>query len=234
MRPPLRFQFRRRRALIRRQTSALATWCSRTRSRRSPCGPMAALRIPPVRRHRRRLARRQQPILPCLPWPRTLAAPAWRRQAAPAAAGAVAGAPRERRSALERPDGPKRGPAPAASHPSHKPVQVARAETGADDAATAPASGGGGFSVQLAAPGSEAEAHSALVRLTRSYGAELRGYHLKFRQAKVGSEDGLPRPRRRPVARGGRLAVRKAEGQGRCLLPGAWLIRWAARSFATS
>jgi hypothetical protein len=79
-------------------------------------------------------------------------------------------------------------PAPTASHPSHKPVQVARAETGADDAATAPSSGGGGFSVQLAAPGSEAEAHSALVRLTRSYGAELHGYHLKFRQAKVGEK----------------------------------------------
>ncbi len=42
--------------------------------------------------------------------------------------------------------------------------------------------------MQLAAPGSEAEAHSALVRLTRSYGAELHGYHLKFRQAKVGAK----------------------------------------------
>jgi hypothetical protein len=114
---------------------------------------------------------------------------------APAPAPAAAPAPQEPSRVPPASDdlpwsaqtGQNAAPTPAAPH-SHKPVQVARVETGADDAATAPASGGGNFSVQLAAPGSEAEAHSALVRLTRSYGAELHGYHLKFRQAKVGAK----------------------------------------------
>ncbi len=74
--------------------------------------------------------------------------------------------------------------AAAAEPPARKPVEVARTETSADDAAEAPA-GGTGFSVQLAAPGSEAEAHAALVRLSRTYGAELHGYRLKYRMAKV-------------------------------------------------
>jgi hypothetical protein len=78
--------------------------------------------------------------------------------------------------------------APAADAPAaepQKPVHVARAETGVDDAGAASASDSGSFSVQLAAPGSEAEAHSALVRLSRTYGAELHGYRLKYRLAKV-------------------------------------------------
>ncbi|MEW6438713.1 MAG: SPOR domain-containing protein [Pseudomonadota bacterium] len=80
-------------------------------------------------------------------------------------------------------------PAPAADAPApapQRPVHMARAETGADDADAASASDtGGSFSVQLAAPGSESEAHSALVRLSRTYGAELHGYRLKYRLAKV-------------------------------------------------
>ncbi len=74
-----------------------------------------------------------------------------------------------------------------APHENHKPVRIARAETGADDAVAAPAPAGG-FSVQLAAPGSEAEAHAALARLTHSYGTELHGYRLKYRQVKVGAK----------------------------------------------
>jgi len=75
--------------------------------------------------------------------------------------------------------------APAAEPP--KPVHVARAETSADDADAdaASASDSGSYSVQLAAPGSESEAHSVLVRLSRTYGSALHGYRLKYRMAKV-------------------------------------------------
>lgn len=80
---------------------------------------------------------------------------------------------------------------PPAVEPHHprKPERVARADVGADETEAADAgSGAGGFSVQLAAPASEAEARTALNRLTRSYGAELRGYHLKFHFAKVANK----------------------------------------------
>ncbi len=85
---------------------------------------------------------------------------------------------------------PQSSPPPAAEpHHSRKPVRVARADIGADETAAVDAGGGAGaFSVQLAAPGSEAEARSALNRLTRTYGAELRGYHLKFHEAKVANK----------------------------------------------
>ncbi len=85
---------------------------------------------------------------------------------------------------------PQSSPPPAAEpHHSRKPVRVARADIGADETEAVDAGGGaGGFSVQLAAPASEAEARSALNRLTRAYGAELRGYHLKFHEAKVANK----------------------------------------------
>lgn len=78
-------------------------------------------------------------------------------------------------------------PASAAAPPAPKPhvqklERIARAEALDADAA---APSRGSFSVQLAAPATEAEARAALTRLTRSYGAELRGYHLKFHIAKV-------------------------------------------------
>jgi hypothetical protein len=78
-------------------------------------------------------------------------------------------------------------PAPQA-RPARRPEHVARADIGAEPSETADASRAGSFSVQLAAPASEAEARAALNHLTRTYGAELHGYHLKFRQAKIANK----------------------------------------------
>jgi hypothetical protein len=85
---------------------------------------------------------------------------------------------------------PQSSPPPAAEpRHSHKPERIARADIGADETEAVDAGGGaGGFSVQLAAPASEAEARTTLNRLTRTYGAELRGYHLKFHMAKVANK----------------------------------------------
>ena len=66
-----------------------------------------------------------------------------------------------------------------------KPVQVANAPDAADDAAqtaSVPA-GGGGFAVQLAAPGSEAEAKAASSKLSAKFAGALSGHHLSFHKA---------------------------------------------------
>jgi hypothetical protein len=75
-----------------------------------------------------------------------------------------------------------------------EPAKVARADAGdnaaadnAPAAAAAPvanvASGGGGFSVQLAAPGTEAEARQMAGQLAAKYDKALGGAHLTFRKA---------------------------------------------------
>jgi hypothetical protein len=78
--------------------------------------------------------------------------------------------------------------APAPKRHAQAPEQLASAETGDTDVAETPAHGGSGFSVQLAAPATQVEARAALNRLVRAYGAELRGYHLRFHQAKVANK----------------------------------------------
>ena len=65
-----------------------------------------------------------------------------------------------------------------------KPVKTADATDNADDAAaTQPAVTGGGFAVQLAAPGSEAEAKQTSTRLSQKFADALGGRRLSFHQA---------------------------------------------------
>jgi len=77
----------------------------------------------------------------------------------------------------------------APPHPSKKvkPQHLASADTGQQEATEAalPASapGNGSFAVQLAAPGSEAEAKSTMSRLEKKFGAALGGHHLGFHKA---------------------------------------------------
>lgn len=68
-----------------------------------------------------------------------------------------------------------------------KRAQVADAREPAAAEATA-ASASGGFSVQLAAPGSEQEARDIQVRLMKKYGAELAGFHPSIHKAEVGGK----------------------------------------------
>ena len=94
-------------------------------------------------------------------------------------------------------DGDTAPPAkPAKATKKPKPQRVASAETedkavptdqaapeqAATDAAE-PKVGGGGFAVQLAAPGSEAEAKAATSRLGKKFADALSGHHLGFRKA---------------------------------------------------
>jgi hypothetical protein len=69
-------------------------------------------------------------------------------------------------------------PAPIASEPP-KPVKTATAE------ATPASDGGGGYAVQLAAPGSEAEAESMSNRLRTKYASELSGIDLSVHKAVI-------------------------------------------------
>ncbi len=70
-----------------------------------------------------------------------------------------------------------------------KPQRVATADTGAPEAQEATevpepqATGGGGFAVQLAAPGSEAEAKAASSRLGKKFADALTGHRLAFHKA---------------------------------------------------
>ncbi len=67
-----------------------------------------------------------------------------------------------------------------------KPQRVATAETGtpeATEAAEPKASGDGGFAVQLAAPGSEAEAKAVSSRLGKKFSDVLSGHQLAFHKA---------------------------------------------------
>lgn len=75
--------------------------------------------------------------------------------------------------------------APAAAAPQGGP------QGGLDgDTPVAHATGGaaGGFAVQLAAPGSEAEARHVMSKLLHDYGTELDGYQLHMHHAKVGDK----------------------------------------------
>ena len=78
-------------------------------------------------------------------------------------------------------------PSKAASKKT-KPVKVATAETGTEQAANdageeAKPAGNGGFAVQLAAPGSEADARSATSKLLKKYAGALHGQRLGFHRA---------------------------------------------------
>ncbi len=80
--------------------------------------------------------------------------------------------------------------APAEAKPikKPKPQRVATADTGETEATEAAAptplsSGGGGFAVQLAAPGTEAEAKAASSKLSKKYAGALGGAQLGFHKA---------------------------------------------------
>ncbi|WP_158809011.1 SPOR domain-containing protein [Beijerinckia sp. L45] len=65
-----------------------------------------------------------------------------------------------------------------------KPVETASATDATDDAAqTASVPAGGGFAVQLAAPGSEAEAKAASTKLSAKFASALSGHRLSFHKA---------------------------------------------------
>ncbi len=55
--------------------------------------------------------------------------------------------------------------------------------------ASTPRGGGGGYAVQLAAPGSESEARAAISRLQQRYGSALGGRQPTVRKATVGARD---------------------------------------------
>lgn len=83
---------------------------------------------------------------------------------------------------------PAEAPVPKPTKPARKakPVRVASAETGAQNAADgeeAQPAGAGAFAVQLAAPGSEADARSATSRLLKKYSSALSGRRLGFHRA---------------------------------------------------
>ena len=111
--------------------------------------------------------RRTDAIAPAAPTPvmpaATAPTPPAPRQAAPAAADAGA-------TPVARP-APTPAPAPAAP----RPAQVAAVAPAAASGAAAPAAeaGGGGFSVQLAAPATEQEARDTAARLQRRFSGEL-------------------------------------------------------------
>ncbi len=80
-------------------------------------------------------------------------------------------------------------PAPAAAKVKKpKPQRVASADTGEAEATQVvspepEASGSGGFAVQLAAPGSEADAKSTSSKLAKKFAGPLAGHHLGFHKA---------------------------------------------------
>ncbi len=72
----------------------------------------------------------------------------------------------------------------AANSARAKPVQVAEATPGAAPGKT----GGGAFSVQLAAPESEQEARTIQLRLMKKLGGQLSGFHPAIHKASVGAK----------------------------------------------
>ncbi len=79
-------------------------------------------------------------------------------------------------------------PAPAAKTKKPKPQRVASADTGEAEATQTvspepEAAGSGGFAVQLAAPGTEADAKSTSSRLAKKFAGSLGGHHLGFHKA---------------------------------------------------
>ena len=64
-----------------------------------------------------------------------------------------------------------------------RPQRVASAETGNEAATETSAATGGGFAVQLAAPGSEADAKAAASRFAKKFADALGGRHLGFHKA---------------------------------------------------
>jgi cell division septation protein DedD len=77
----------------------------------------------------------------------------------------------------------------ATAKPKPEPVKVASAEDSAEAAPAATAStGGGGFAVQLAAPGSEQDARGISTRLGQKYAALLDGRQPSVVKAEVGEK----------------------------------------------
>ncbi|HEY1736137.1 MAG TPA: SPOR domain-containing protein, partial [Methylovirgula sp.] len=77
--------------------------------------------------------------------------------------------------------------APSPVRPHHvKPTRVADLDTSGASEDTH--SGNGDFAVQLAAPGSEAEAHRVMTKIAQEYQAELGDQQVKFRHVKVGDK----------------------------------------------
>jgi hypothetical protein len=148
---------------------------------------------------------------PQMPQSAPAAAPAMQAQhpAAPATSGATTPKPATTKSTARVVTTPKpqsieqqvaddngeAAAAPAAATPvapvkpkpvSAKPMKVAETETtdSIPDSADKHASGGS-FAVQLAAPGSEQEAHDMTSKLASKFGSELKGHHLTYHRAKV-------------------------------------------------
>ncbi|MBN9081659.1 MAG: hypothetical protein BGP04_11045 [Rhizobiales bacterium 62-17] len=102
------------------------------------------------------------------------------RPAAPAAPAAAPAAPKTTARATAAAPA---APAPAAERPQ---AEAAAPRPQAERTASATASGD--YAVQLAAPGSEAEARQVMSRLTQRYGSELSGRKLTFKKATVGDK----------------------------------------------
>jgi hypothetical protein len=139
--------------------------------------------------------------------PRTVvpvaAAPA--APAAPVAAAPVAETPR--------------AVTPAPQQPRPQPQQPPR--VAAAPATDAPAAGGGGFAVQLAAPGSESEARSVFSSLQRRFPDELGGQRPQIRKAEVNGRE-VYRLRVGPMSResAADLCTRLKGRGGQCFLAG--------------
>jgi cell division septation protein DedD len=123
----------------------------------------------------------------------TQAAPAAPRAAAPAPAPQMTAAPPVRVAAATPPKTNERA-APtttASTSPAATPPSAAT-RAASPQAAAVPStqrSGGGGFAVQLAAPGSESEARSVISRIQQRYGSALGGRQPTVRKAMVGERE---------------------------------------------
>jgi hypothetical protein len=124
---------------------------------------------------------------------RPAAAPPAPRAATPAPAPQMTAAPPVRVAAATPPKTNERA-APtttASTSPAATPTTAAPRAASPQSAAVAstPRSGGGGFAVQLAAPGSESEARSAISRIQQRYGSALGGLQPTVRRATVGERE---------------------------------------------
>lgn len=118
----------------------------------------------------------QPPAKPAAPAPA-----AQSKNATPKSVARVATTPKVEEEAEPRAAAQRPAARPKAEAKAETPTRVARAET-QDDAAPARASGGG-FAVQLAAAGSEAEARQTAARLGQKYSEALGGRRPSFHKA---------------------------------------------------
>jgi hypothetical protein len=116
---------------------------------------------------------------------------------------------------------PVEPPAAAQPRPAPQPTRVAVAPPASATTTDAPAAGGGGFAVQLAAPGSESEARAIFASLQRRFPDELGNQRPLIRKAEVNGRE-VFRLRVGPMSREGAadLCNRLKGRGGQCFIAG--------------